>query len=228
MKGVYEEEKSSEEESAMKREPSSADGASIEVVRRPRGRPPGSKNKPKPPIIITRDTESAMRPHVLEVPAGHDIVDAVARFAHSRNVGLCVLTGSGTVANVSLRQPSGGPTVTFHGRFDILSISATFLPPSGGATAGGNGFTISLAGAQGQIVGGSVAGTLLSAANVVLFAAVFTSPTYHRLPIEDEISGPVSAGTDTVLQPGAESIYSCHLPSEVIWAPTARLPPPQY
>ncbi|PRQ30552.1 hypothetical protein RchiOBHm_Chr5g0025921 [Rosa chinensis] len=36
-----------------------------EVVRRPRGRPPGSKNKPKPPVIITRDTEPAMSPYIL-------------------------------------------------------------------------------------------------------------------------------------------------------------------
>ncbi|KAJ6930373.1 hypothetical protein NC652_014023 [Populus alba x Populus x berolinensis] len=43
------------------------DGATIEVVRRPRGRPPGSKNKPKPPVIITREPEPAMSPYILEV-----------------------------------------------------------------------------------------------------------------------------------------------------------------
>lgn len=35
--------------------------------RRPRGRPPGSKNKPKPPIFVTRDSPNALRSHVMEV-----------------------------------------------------------------------------------------------------------------------------------------------------------------
>ncbi|KAK2965683.1 hypothetical protein RJ640_023501 [Escallonia rubra] len=233
------------------------DGASIEVVRRPRGRPPGSKNKPKPPVIITRDTEPAMSPYVLELPGGLDIVESLSRFCRKRNTGLCVLTGSGTVANVTLRQPSTTPgaTVTFHGRFDILSISATIL--SGVATSVttpfANGFTISLAGPQGQIVGGTVVGPLMAAGTVYVIAASFNNPSYHRLPCEDEArntgsggggggndgqsrSPAASGGGDSGHPPGqaAEScgmsIYSCHLPSDVIWAPTPRQvpPPPPY
>ncbi|XP_068644067.1 AT-hook motif nuclear-localized protein 17-like [Aristolochia californica] len=219
-----------------------ADGATIEVVRRPRGRPPGSKNKPKPPIIITREAESAMRPHVLEVPGGQDVVQAITQYARRKSIGLCLLSGSGTVANVTLRQPgpSPGSTVTFHGRFEILSISATFLPPSCSLSSVSHGFAISLAGAQGRIVGGSVVGSLLAVGTVVVVAAVFGSPTYHRLPVEDEISGPPVAVSppDTTHQqhqhqPSAEScgmsLYSCHLPSDVIWAPTPRPPqPPPY
>ncbi|XP_068637974.1 AT-hook motif nuclear-localized protein 17-like [Aristolochia californica] len=231
----------------------SADGATIEVVRRPRGRPPGSKNKPKPPIIITREAESAMRPHVLEVPGGQDVVQAITQYARRKSIGLCLLAGSGTVANVTLRQPgpTPGPTVTFHGRFEILSISATFLPPSCSLSSVSNGFAISLAGAQGQIVGGSVVGSLLAVGTVVVVAAVFGSPTYHRLSVEDEISGPPAALSPPETthhqqqhqhqhqqshqhQPPAEScgmsLYSCHLPSDVIWAPTPRpqQPPPPY
>ncbi|KAF8370019.1 hypothetical protein HHK36_031950 [Tetracentron sinense] len=90
---------SEEEETITKKsrtaEANNSDGATIEVVRRPRGRPPGSKNKPKPPLIITRDTECAMRPHVLEVPGGFDVIDVIARFASHRNMGLSVLSGSG-------------------------------------------------------------------------------------------------------------------------------------
>ncbi|KAF7828563.1 AT-hook motif nuclear-localized protein 23-like [Senna tora] len=37
------------------------------VGRRPRGRPPGSKNKPKPPVIITRESANTLRAHILEV-----------------------------------------------------------------------------------------------------------------------------------------------------------------
>ncbi|KAL5992660.1 hypothetical protein ACLOJK_013579 [Asimina triloba] len=225
------------------------DGATIEVVRRPRGRPPGSKNKPKPPIIITRDVDSSLHPHILEVPGGLDIVDAVSRFARRRAIGLCILTGTGTVANVTLRQPSTTPgaVITFHGRFDILSISGTILPPASTSSpqpipfSDFNAFSISLAGAQGQIVGGFVAGSLVAAGTVTIVAASFTSPTFHRLPAEEvsaaTVTGISDAGGETVSHQtptvesgsGGMSLYSTHLPSHVIWAPTARpQPPPHY
>lgn len=73
-----------------------SDGASIEVVRRPRGRPPGSKNKPKPPVVITREaSEPTMSPYILEVQGGNDIVEAVSRFCRRKSIGLSVLAGSG-------------------------------------------------------------------------------------------------------------------------------------
>ncbi|KAF9687380.1 hypothetical protein SADUNF_Sadunf02G0087500 [Salix dunnii] len=163
------------------------DGATIEVVRRPRGRPPGSKNKPKPPVIITREPEPSMSPYILEVPGGNDVVEALSRFCRRKNMGICVLTGSGMVANVTLRQPSTTPgaTVTFHGRFDILSISATFLPQTASYLVP-NSLTISLAGPQGQIVGGIVAGGLVAAGTVFVVATSFNNPSYHRLPLEEE------------------------------------------
>lgn len=176
----------------------SGDGASIEVVRRPRGRPPGSKNKPKPPVFITREPEPVMNPYILEVPGGSDVVEAISSFCRRKSIGICVLTGSGTVANVTLRQPSPTPTpgatITFHGRFDILSISATFLPQNATFQPVPNIFVISLAGPQGQIVGGSIVGPLVAAGTVYVIAASFNDPSYHRLPISDEPRNTVSGG----------------------------------
>ncbi|CAK9163610.1 unnamed protein product [Ilex paraguariensis] len=225
------------------------DGATIEVVRRPRGRPPGSKNKPKPPVVITRESEPSMSPYVLELPGGVDIVDSITRYCRKRNMGLCILSGSGTVANVTLRQPSTTPgaTVTFHGRFDLLSLSATVLPTQMTSVIPAtvaNGFTISLAGPQGQVVGGNVVGSLMAAGTVYVIAASFNNPSYHRLPVEEEITNTGSGGNEGHQSPPAVSgggdcrhppsaaescgmaMYSCHLPSDVIWAPTARPPPP--
>ncbi|XP_050223714.1 AT-hook motif nuclear-localized protein 28 [Mercurialis annua] len=228
--------------------PNSTDSGTIEVVRRPRGRPPGSKNRPKPPVIITRDTEPAMSPYILEVPGGCDVVEAISRFCRRKNIGICVLTGSGTVANVTLRQPSTTPgsTITFHGRFDILSISATFMPQTVSYPVP-NTFTLSLAGPQGQIVGGLVAGSLVAAGTVYIIAATFNNPSYHRLPIDDEgrnsesaaagggggggsgeAQSPAISGANGGDSGGGMVMYSSHLPSDVIWAPTARPPPPPY
>jgi len=207
------------------------DGATIEIGRRPRGRPPGSKNKPKAQsqIIINHSSEPAMSPHILEIPEGSDIVEAIARFSNRRKTGLCVLTGSGTVANVTLRQPSGPPgtTVTFHGRFNILSISATFFSPLESSPPMNKELSISLAGPQGQIVGGFVVGPLLAAGTVFVIAASFNNPSYHRLPLEEDVmNNSVSGGCEEKSPPqlsGGEScLYSSQLPSGVIWAPTSR------
>lgn len=241
------------------------DGASIEVVRRPRGRPPGSKNKPKPTVVITRDSEPSMTPYVLELPAGVDIVESITSFCRKRNMGLCILNGSGTVANVTLREPSTTQveSATFHGIFEILSLSATVIPQNAntlGSIALSNGiahgFTISLAGSEGHIIGGAVVGSLFTAGTVYLIAASFNNPSYCRLPLEDDrqrnsgstgVGGSgaqeghqpspsaVSGGGDDRRSPAAPTstgmesrgvpMYSCQLPSDVIWAPIARQPP---
>ncbi|KAM0935658.1 putative AT-hook motif nuclear-localized protein 15-29 [Dioscorea sansibarensis] len=160
------------------------------VARRPRGRPPGSKNKPKPPVIITRESANTLRAHILEVGSGCDVFDCVATYARRRQRGVCILSGSGTVTNVSLRQPaSAGAIVTLHGRFEILSLSGSFLPPP--APPGATSLTIFLAGGQGQVVGGSVVGALIAAGPVIVIAASFTNVAYERLPLEEEEAPPL-------------------------------------
>ncbi|KAF5729699.1 putative DNA-binding protein ESCAROLA-like [Tripterygium wilfordii] len=155
------------------------------VGRRPRGRPPGSKNKAKPPVIITRESANTLRAHILEVGNGCDVFDCVASYARRRQRGICVLSGTGTVTNVSIRQPAAaGAVVTLHGRFEILSLSGSFLPPP--APPGATSLTIFLAGGQGQVVGGSVVGELTAAGPVIVIAGSFTNVAYERLPLEEE------------------------------------------
>ncbi|GAB2271569.1 AT-hook motif nuclear-localized protein 24 [Dionaea muscipula] len=155
------------------------------MTRRPRGRPAGSKNKPKPPIIITRDSANALRSHVMEVANGSDIMESVSNFACRRQRGVCILSGTGTVNNVTLRQPaSPGSVVTLHGRFEILSLSGSFLPPP--APPAATSLTIYLAGGQGQVVGGGVVGPLLASGPVVIMAASFGNAAYERLPLQEE------------------------------------------
>ncbi|KAF5478400.1 hypothetical protein F2P56_004961 [Juglans regia] len=172
-----------------------------EITRRPRGRPSGSKNKPKPPIIITRDSANALRTHVMEIGDGCDIVESVATFARRRQRGVCIMSGTGTVTNVTLRQPaSPGAIVTLHGRFEILSLAGSFLPPP--APPAATGLTIYLAGGQGQVVGGSVVGMLIASGPVVVMAASFSNAAYERLPLEEEETQvPMQDGT--IGSPGA-------------------------
>lgn len=154
--------------------------------RRVRGRPPGSKNKPKPPIIVTRDTPNALRSHVLEISANADIMESVIKYARKRGRGVCIFSGTGTVSNVTLRQPAApsGSVITLHGRFELLSLTGTVLPPP--APPGAGGLSIFLSGGQGQVVGGTVVGPLMASTPVVLIAASFANAVFERLPLEDE------------------------------------------
>ncbi|XP_050226497.1 AT-hook motif nuclear-localized protein 26-like [Mercurialis annua] len=218
-----------------------------EITRRPRGRPAGSKNKPKPPIIITRDSANALRTHLMEVADGCDIVESVATFARRRQRGVSIMSGTGTVTNVTLRQPaSPGAVVTLHGRFEILSLAGSFLPPP--APPAATGLTIYLAGGQGQVVGGSVVGTLIASGPVVIMAASFSNAAYERLPLEEEegqmpmqgggIGSPGAVGQQQQQQQAAglgeanaqmfqglnpNLLNSIQLPAEAYWA-TGRPP----
>ncbi|KAL4288010.1 hypothetical protein AHAS_Ahas19G0243400 [Arachis hypogaea] len=165
----------------------------VEVgTRRPRGRPPGSKNKPKPPIFVTRDSPNALRSHVMEIAGGADVAESVAQFARRRQRGVCVLSGSGSVANVTIRQPTAPGAVVLHGRFEILSLTGAFLP--GPAPPGSTGLTVYLAGGQGQVIGGSVVGSLVAVGPVMVIAATFANATYERLPLDEEDEGPSGGG----------------------------------
>jgi len=158
-----------------------------ELSRRPRGRPPGSRNKPKPPLIIQQESANALKAHVLEINNGCDVMESLAGFARRLQRGIFILSGSGTVANVTLRQPAApSAIVTLHGRFEILSLAGAFLPTP--TPTGATGLTIYLSRGQGQVVGGSVMGALVATGPVVIMVSTFRNAPYERLPLdEDEV-----------------------------------------
>lgn len=170
------------------------------AVRRPRGRPQGSKNRPKPPIIVKRDSPNVLRSHVLEVADGADVLECVTEYTSRRRRGISVLSGGGALASVALSPAlPGSAVVTLRGRFEILSLTGTVLPlPAAG------GLSVFLAGGHGQVVGGSVAGPLVATGPVVLMVASFANAVYERLPpegAEDEEDEPAAAAGVTWQQP---------------------------
>lgn len=162
--------------------------------KRGRGRPAGSKNKPKPSGKMTKENPNALRVHVLQISNGCDVGESVATFARKKQQGICVLSGSGNVTNVTLLQLAApGTTVSLHGRFEIISLTGAFLLPP--APPGACGLSIQLAGGQGQVVGGSVVGALMASGPVVVIAASFLDATYEHLPLEplEAQSSPLTA-----------------------------------
>ena len=183
------------------------------VSKKPRGRPPGSKNKPKPPIIVTRENDQSLKPVVLEISAGFDVVESVIEFARRWKVGICILSGSGSVSDVSLCNPNNphSPSCTLHGPFKLMSLFGTYIggsfpasppltsaspssssqnPSCGIAFSGCSSFGITFAGAQGHIYGGVISGKILAAGVVTVVATIFKNPEIHRLrSVENEEDG---------------------------------------
>ncbi|KAL8539083.1 hypothetical protein ACS0TY_000903 [Phlomoides rotata] len=216
-----------------------SDPSSAGSGRRPRGRPPGSKNRPKAPIVITKESANALRSHVLEIGSGSDILETIAGYAQRRHFGVAVLSGSGVVTNVTLRQAAApGGVLTLQGRFEILSLSGAFLPAP--SPPGASGLTVYLAGGQGQVVGGAVVGTLVAAGPVMVIAATFSNATYERLPLEEDAaagegmqSQPANPGDTSGDVPPpplynipANLVPNGQMPHDVFWAPPPRLQPP--
>ncbi|KAL1815860.1 hypothetical protein DCAR_0520195 [Daucus carota subsp. sativus] len=150
---------------------------------RQRGRPPGSKNKPKPPTVVTRDSPDALRSHVLEVPAGADIMESLNNYATQRGRGVCVLYGRGMVSNVTIREPASS-VATFHGAFEILSLTGVLLPLP--APPGIGGLSVLLRGREGRVLGGHVVGPLTATGTVVVMAASFGNAVYERLTLDGQ------------------------------------------
>ncbi|KAK9665750.1 hypothetical protein RND81_14G133300 [Saponaria officinalis] len=153
-------------------------------IRRPRGRPAGSRNKMKPPVFVTRDSPNTLKSHVMEVADGADVADSIATYARCRQSGVAVLSATGSVSDVALRQSPGGAVVALRGRLEILSLTGTFLPGPG--PIGSTGLTVYLSGGQGQVVGGSTIGAVIASGPVMVIAATFSNAAYERLPLVDE------------------------------------------
>lgn len=161
------------------------DEVGVQISRRPRGRPPGSKNKVKPLMIVKQESTNVLRAHVLEIVSGGDVAQSLATFAARQQRGISILSASGTVNDVTVRQPAtASAVVTLHGRYEILSLSGTFLPAPD--TTGATGLTVYLAGGQGQVVGGRVVGALVASGPIVVTAATFRNARHELLALDEE------------------------------------------
>ncbi|PUZ61176.1 hypothetical protein GQ55_4G253100 [Panicum hallii var. hallii] len=140
-----------------------------------RGRPLGSTNKkPQPQAAAPGPGWAGLKPHVFTVPAGEDIASRAMSFS-GNGWAVCILTANGAVSNVTLRQgDSSGGTVTYEGRFEILSLAGSYLlSESAGMSSRTGGLSVSLSGPDGRVLGGAVAGPLTAASPVQVVIGSF-------------------------------------------------------
>ncbi|KNA11800.1 hypothetical protein SOVF_131840 [Spinacia oleracea] len=123
---------------------------------------------------------------------------------------LCILSASGSISNASLRQPAiSGGSIAYEGRYDIISLTGSFVRSDIGVKAGG--LSACLSSTNGQIVGGGVGGPLIAAGPVEVIVATFlmdpkkdSSTVFKGDMSTSTMPSPVSAST-AVYRPVVES-----------------------
>ncbi|XP_057850567.1 AT-hook motif nuclear-localized protein 10 isoform X2 [Cryptomeria japonica] len=143
--------------------------------KRGRGRPPGSGKKQQ--LAALGSAGVGFTPHVITIASGEDVASKIMSFSQQGPRAVCILSANGAVSNVTLRQSAiSGGTVTYEGRFEILSLSGSFLlTENGGTRSRTGGLSVSLAGPDGRVLGGGVAGLLMAASPVQVVVGSFIS-----------------------------------------------------
>ncbi|KAL9240398.1 hypothetical protein vseg_014623 [Gypsophila vaccaria] len=124
---------------------------------------------------------SNFTPHLLTVNAGEDVSLKIISFSRQESRAICVLSASGSISTVTLRQPScAGGTTTYEGRFEILSLSGSFIPTDDGVVKGrSGGISVLLAGPDGRVLGGGLGGILVARSPVQVVLGSFL-PGHHQ------------------------------------------------
>ncbi|KAK8944608.1 hypothetical protein KSP39_PZI007928 [Platanthera zijinensis] len=158
-------------------------------MKRGRGRPSSLSPKQLPEVELEQTAAGEMvacsaganfTPHIITVATGEDVTMKIISFSQQGPRAICILSANGVISNVTLRQPdSSGGTLTYEGRFELLSLSGSFAPTdNGGTRSRSGGMSVSLASPDGRVVGGGVAGLLVAASPVQVIVGSFL-PSYQ-------------------------------------------------
>ncbi|XP_050908136.1 AT-hook motif nuclear-localized protein 28-like [Lathyrus oleraceus] len=162
--------------------------------KRSRGRPKGSKNKPKPPSVIMVEPEIFMEPIFIEIPAGKDVVESIIKTAWRHQADISVLKGSGLVSEVSLlNSASQNSHFTIRGHLQMTSLSGTYFNPESDRDPSEfvvdpaySSFSIFLSGNHGQVFGGIVRGRVRASGVVLVSATLLRKPKFCRVASNNE------------------------------------------
>ncbi|XP_027363211.1 AT-hook motif nuclear-localized protein 7-like [Abrus precatorius] len=167
-------------------------------------------------------------PHVVTVYTGEDVAGKIMSFAQKGPRGICILSANGAISNVTIRQPgSSGGILTYEGRFEILSLSGSFtVCDNNGMKGRSGGLSVSLAGPDGRVIGGGVAGLLTAAGPIQIVVGSFMQNGYktHKRKYQREhtVASPTSVGPEAVT--AARPISQANADGENFMIPMSQLP----
>ncbi|KAL7170354.1 hypothetical protein ACSBR2_035259 [Camellia fascicularis] len=207
--------------------PFSSSSSEFSSSKRGRGRPPGSGNWQLLASLGELFANTAgvdFTPHVVTVYAGEDVAAKILSFSQKGPRGICVLSANGTVSNVTIRQPgSSGGVLTYEGRFEILSLTGSYtVSENGGVRSRTGGLSVSLAGPDGRVIGGGVAGLLMAASPIQIVVGSFMPNGYKAYKRKHSYEQRMTPLPDTVT---AATPISQAAPAGAIFpTPTTQLP----
>ncbi|CAF1921512.1 hypothetical protein BRARA_B03804 [Brassica rapa] len=146
----------------------------VELIKKPHMFEYGSSPAFPPPPGLSCYVGANFTTHQFTVNAGEDVMMKAMPYSQGSQA-ICILSATGSISNVTLRQATtSGGTLTYEGWFEILSLSGSFMPTEQGGTKGwSGGMSISLAGPNGKIIGGGLAGMLIAASPVQVIMGSF-------------------------------------------------------
>ncbi|ESW18322.1 hypothetical protein PHAVU_006G031100 [Phaseolus vulgaris] len=173
-------------------------------AKKARGRPPGSKNKASPSSLpMPKPDESSMKVFNFTVPPNRDIMEFIFDIAHKDNVNVTILSASGKINSVILRNSTDDTTqIMMHGPFTLLSLSGSYLYNNHNTLHSGPtppfplSFGINISTSHGELLGGVIGGSLISGEDVSVTVSTFKNPQrYENNNNNDNItSGDFSEG----------------------------------
>ncbi|CAN1746236.1 AT-hook motif nuclear-localized protein 13 [Linum perenne] len=179
----------------------------------------GKKHRGRPPGSVKRQLDAlggvggvGFTPHVIFVKAGEDIASKIYSFSQQGPRTVCILSANGAICNVTLRQPASGGTITYEGSYEIISLTGSvWLSENDGNRSRNGGLSVSLAGSDGRVLGGGVAGMLVAASPVQVIVGSFVAEGRKPTPEESE-SGPSLPPATHMLNFGAAPMSAASPP----------------
>ncbi|XP_015058848.1 AT-hook motif nuclear-localized protein 14 [Solanum pennellii] len=133
----------------------------------------GGGSSKKSQLAALGNAGQGFTPHIITVSAGEDVGQKIMMFMQQSKHELCILSASGSVSNASLRQPAtSGGSITYEGRFDILTLAGSYVRTETGGRTGG--LSVCLASNDGQIIGGGVGGPLIAGGPIQVIVGSFS------------------------------------------------------
>ncbi|TYJ18785.1 hypothetical protein E1A91_A09G146800v1 [Gossypium mustelinum] len=161
--------------------------------KRGRGKPPASTKCHLLASIVELFASTAggdFTPHVVTVNTGEDVAGNILSFSQKGPRGICVLSANGAVST---------------GRFEILSLTGSFTDSDrGGGKSKTGGLSVSLAGPDGRVIGGGLAGSLVAASPIQVVVGSFMPNGYkvHKKKNQAEHTvGTAPSATATAARP---------------------------
>ncbi|XP_021743154.1 AT-hook motif nuclear-localized protein 7-like [Chenopodium quinoa] len=179
---------------------------------------------------------------VITVKAGEDIAAKLFLIGLAGGRSVFVCSAIGEISSVTIRQPGiAGGVIGYEGRYHLVTLNGSYqMKEVNGVSTTTGGITVTLASADGKLVGGLVDRLLIAATPIQLVIGIFIPKTAaaaipaspDAMPAEIPIMQPISGGNGV----GAPAVPLMPVKTEVedddiieleVWGNESQPPPPQ-